>query len=376
MPEAAQGSVMAALTLVFAAGLRLLAVALFKRRRASLPGRLWGGPVAMPAEQAVLEVRETVPFFELVRQQLDGAVKDSEKSALDMVERMNAIHKISHRQFEHIQITQTDSQKLSQVIKDKLMADTQLSSILQMFVQKQEEDVAANLERIKRLQGVKDLQPLVDVIAVVARQTNFLAINAAIEAARAGESGRGFAVVAAEIRQLSIRTAEVAVDIASKINVATAGIDQELAASTDSTGRGSSSNNMRRVLADIDDMQTRFAHSMEQMHLDRVIDEVKTGHQDIVDRLGDALAQVQGQDVMRQRIEHAQDSLSGMKAHLQRIADQLHDQPWDPDGIALGKQDMQSQAEGYVMDSQRVTHQKVMGSAPVVQRNLPKVELF
>lgn len=332
----------------------------------------------LPPAQAAQEMRDVAPFLDLLGRQLDGALQESETGTIEAIHRMNAVHEVSQAQFDRIHATQADSVRMAQVVKDKMMADTQLGLILQMFVEKQESDVQANLDRIKRLQGVKELQPLVDVIANVARQTNFLSINAAIEAARAGETGRGFAVVATEIRALSNRTAEVAVDIAAKINAATAGIDQELAAATEAPGQHSSSNssNMRRVLEDVSAMQQRFADSMAQLPMDQVIAEVVAGHQRIADQLMDALSQLQGQDLMRQRVEQVQQAMDELNRHLQAVADQLIDQPADAATLTSIKQRLADQQSRYVMNSQRATHAAVGGGAPGARQDEPKIEFF
>jgi methyl-accepting chemotaxis protein len=59
----------------------------------------------------------------------------------------------------------------------------------------------------------EEIMKVADLITSVAEQTNLLALNAAIEAARAGEQGRGFAVVAEQVRDLSAKSSQSAIEI-------------------------------------------------------------------------------------------------------------------------------------------------------------------
>jgi methyl-accepting chemotaxis protein len=374
LPEAARWPV-AGLALV---GVALQAVLTAGLDRATGQARTpwWRTSRAMPTAQAVQEVRDVAPYLEVMNRQLAGTVHDVEQLMLQLIGRLQAIHQVSSQQLERIRRTEASGETLAQVVKDKLMADAQLGAILQMFVETQEAEVAANLERIRRLQGIKALSPLVDVIASVARQTNFLSINAAIEAARAGEAGRGFAVVAAEIRELSNRTAGVAVDIAEKIASATVGVDQELLGAMDASARQTTSGNMRKVLGDIAEMQTRFAESMSQLGLQQVIGGIVVGHQDIESGITEALGELQGQDVMRQRIGCVQLALTDMNQHLQGLADQLVDQPWDPDAMTSARDRLEQHMQSYVMDSQRIAHAAVTGQPVQTADDRPRIELF
>lgn len=332
---------------------------------------------SMPVSQAVTEVRDVAPYLTVLSQQLSGSLAETENGVVSLITLLDQMHTVSNEQLRRIAASQENGNELLQVIKEKLLIDQQLGAILQMFVDKQEEDVSANLARIQRLQEVKALTPLVDVIASVARQTNFLAINAAIEAARAGPAGKGFAVVATEIRQLSTLTAGAATEIAAKINAATDGIDQELASAVETSHRNSSTGNMRKVLADIKGMQARFAAASNTNRMQEVIDDVSQGHHALAGLLTEALGQIQFHDVMRQRVEHVQEAMQELDEHLQEMADQLTDTAWNPEKMTTLRNRLDAQVQRYVMQSQLSTHQLVTGHVDESTADeRPKIELF
>jgi methyl-accepting chemotaxis protein len=131
---------------------------------------------------------------------------------------------------------------------------------------------------------------------------------------------------------------------------------------------------MSHLVADLTGMQTEF-NKNGQLLLD-VITEVDENYAENVERLSEALGHIQFQDVMRQRMEHVQESLVELRDHLLQLCENPESPGWDGHFETTFKSMLANHLGKYRMASQTATHTNVAGGAIEQDHSRPAIELF
>jgi methyl-accepting chemotaxis protein len=321
------------------------------------------------------EIRASKPYVDVMNQQIGDSLTDSESAVMQVIEQLSVLVEKSKEQREHIGRSIQSGKALTERTQARGESNKQTVVGVEMQFQGQTVELRTNF---KRIQGLADevgaLTPLIKVITSIAQQTSLLALNAEIEAARAGNAGKGFAVVAFEVRKLSVLSTKAAADIANRINSTCAKVNTELDQARASVEQHETNNTMNTMIVELGQMQQEFITNGKLL-LD-VIDEVDINYGETVTRLSQALGHIQFQDVMRQRMEHVQESLLEMRDHLLWMGDRADDLAWDGALDRSFTLILAGHFDRYKMASQAVTHNAISGGDMVSDHSRPAIELF
>jgi len=314
-------------------------------------------------------------YIDVMHDQIGDSLAESEREVMKVIEEIGILSGHANEQREHIGRSIQSGKALTESTHARVERNKETVGALEVQLAEEMAEMRANFARIEGLAGeVHELTPLIKVITSIAQQTSLLALNAEIEAARAGSAGRGFGVVAYEVRKLSVSSTQAASDISEKINSTWRRVNVEMADAKASLERHEKDRGMQLLVEGLEEMQHEFSKNSDLL-LD-VISGVDASYQECVTRLSKALGHIQFQDVMRQRMEHVQEALMEMCAHLEQLAETPNDPNWDGSLEQTFKSLLDAHLGTYRMASQTMTHFAVAGGSARGDHSRPAIELF
>ncbi|WP_290874541.1 methyl-accepting chemotaxis protein [Aquabacterium sp.] len=309
--------------------------------------------------------------FAILQKQVTVTIRTSEHAVMEMVDRLNRVHKRSAELQSQIENAVGRSQVLSQTSLTEAGRNGETIETLAMHQKAFMTARKDNQDRIRAVvDQVKHLTPLAALIGDISRQTNLLSINASIEAARAGAEGAGFKVVAAEVRRLSAQTSEAARQITEGIQNVAEAIDGELAAASELEADGAAAQ-----LGELAQHISHISSSLNEVvpYLVNLSTDMDEGMQTMTTDIIDAMGHMQFQDINRQLLEQVESALGSLAEHSAALYALVGGKaPPPPQAL---EELMQRWVEGYVMQEQRTAHAEIEKRSPHIGRAAQELEL-
>lgn len=305
----------------------------------------------------------------------------TEEAALHIMERLQGIERQIGVLDQNVRTGRAGGESHFQQQRARLTAANcaiaQQGSEVAAFLAKRSEESALARGRLQGLvRDAVDLVASAECIESIARQTSILALNARIEAARAGGQARSFAVVASEVKTLAEESRKAAEHISRSVATIRTSLSAELSRQEAEEAQ------TRARLAAQADLPEMLLSWMRQMG--EAYQELHQQHAALLQRLGqgteainrqavEMLAEVQFQDIARQRIEAVQRALTDLEQRLSLLEAALLG-PAGAHGEDLGV-DLEQVKVHYVMHKQRQDHRAALGEDGE-SADGPDVELF
>jgi len=338
-------------------------------------------PVAVPRLAGYQALEGSAPGYAealgVLAEQVRGAVDETEEAAAGILGRIRAVDEAVQEAVGEVDRAVERTEELAGSSRERLEQNRAAVAGLRGFVAQRAEQLAKDKEHVQRvLEEARSLTGLTQLVKEIAEQTNLLALNAAIEAARAGEAGRGFAVVADEVRQLSIRSNEAAQSIEEGIGRMVETVESQFAEHLDARQERREA----ALLGEVEAQMVRLGEGYEQIESlnEEIVRAFQGRSRQVAELVMEALAGVQFQDVVRQRLEQVCEEMARMRAHLEACARSLAGEGDASDGPPAPYQ-AHRMRQRYRMHSQREAHARV-AEGPEGQAGPeahgPDIELF